>query len=92
MRVWLLLLLLLLLMLGLLALHCFRAELLLLLLLLRDSCCTSGWRATSHLLLLTLRIGSLSLLASSGIHGHSWLQAHRERAGEHRDHGGLEWW
>lgn len=86
MRVWLLL------MLGLLALHCFRAELLLLLLLLRDSCCTSGWRATSHLLLLTLRIGSLSLLASSGIHGHSWLQAHRERAGEHRDHGGLEWW
>ena len=81
---------LLLLMLGLLALHCLRAELLLLLLLLlRDSCCTSGGRAATHLLLLTLRIGSL---ASSGVHRHSWLQAYGERAGEHRDHGWLERW
>jgi hypothetical protein len=54
-RVWLLL--------RLLALHCLWAELLLLLLLLlRHTCCTSGWRATSHLLLAL----SLALLASAG--------------------------
>ena len=81
-RVWLLL--------RLLALHCLWAELLLLLLLLmlRHPCRTSGWRTTSHLLLAL----SLALLASAGVQRHSWLQTHRERAGEHRDHGGLEWW